>query len=41
VVIWNRARSVSDGKWRTLDSEAIFKVAAMLSASIHRPTPVR
>ena len=28
VVIWNRARSVSDGKWRTLDSRAIFKVSA-------------
>jgi hypothetical protein len=35
VVIWNRARSVSDGKWRTVDSEAIFKVAAMLSELHH------
>ena len=31
VVIWNRARSVSDGKWRTLDSRAIFKATTTLS----------
>ena len=31
VVIWNRARSVSDGKWRTLDSKAIFKATTTLS----------
>jgi hypothetical protein len=31
VVIWNRARSVSDHKWRTLDSRAIFKATTTLS----------
>ncbi|MGO9878781.1 MAG: MobF family relaxase [Acidimicrobiales bacterium] len=31
VVVWNRARSVSDGKWRTLDSKAIFKATTTLS----------
>lgn len=31
VVVWNRARSVSDGRWRTLDSRALFKAAVMLS----------
>ncbi|HLN05201.1 MAG TPA: MobF family relaxase, partial [Acidimicrobiales bacterium] len=31
VVIWNRARSVTDGKWRTLDSKAIFKATTTLS----------
>ena len=31
VVVWNRARSVSDGKWRTLDSRAIFKATTTLS----------
>jgi conjugative relaxase-like TrwC/TraI family protein len=31
VVIWNRARSVSDGRWRTLDSKAIFKATTTLS----------
>jgi len=31
VVIWNRARSVSDGKWRTLDSRSIFKATTTLS----------
>jgi conjugative relaxase-like TrwC/TraI family protein len=31
LVIWNRARSVSDGKWRTLDSKAIFKATTTLS----------
>lgn len=25
VVVWNRARSSSDGQWRTLGSKAIFK----------------
>jgi hypothetical protein len=30
-VVWNRARSVSDGKWRTLDSKAIFKATTTLS----------
>ncbi len=30
-MIWNRARSVSDGKWRTLDSRAIFKATTTLS----------
>ncbi len=31
VVVWNRARSVSDGKWRTLDSRQLFKATVMLS----------
>jgi conjugative relaxase-like TrwC/TraI family protein len=31
VVIWNRAKSVSDGKWRTLDSRSIFKATTTLS----------
>ncbi|MGA2531244.1 MAG: relaxase domain-containing protein, partial [Acidimicrobiales bacterium] len=31
VVVWNRAKSVSDGKWRTLDSKAIFKATTTLS----------
>ncbi|NNN22110.1 MAG: relaxase domain-containing protein [Acidimicrobiales bacterium] len=31
VVIWNRARSKSDGKWRTLDSRAIFRATTTLS----------
>jgi conjugative relaxase-like TrwC/TraI family protein len=31
LVVWNRARSVSDGKWRTLDSRAIFKATTTLS----------
>jgi conjugative relaxase-like TrwC/TraI family protein len=31
VVIWNRAKSVSDGRWRTLDSRAIFKATVTLS----------
>jgi conjugative relaxase-like TrwC/TraI family protein len=31
LVVWNRAKSVSDGKWRTLDSKAIFKATTMLS----------
>lgn len=31
VVIWNRARSAFDGKWRTLDSKAIFKATTALS----------
>ena len=31
VVVWNRARSVPDGKWRTLDSKAIFKATTTLS----------
>jgi hypothetical protein len=30
-VVWNRARSVSDGRWRTLDSKAIFKATTTLS----------
>ncbi len=25
VVVWNRARSLSDGRWRTLDSRGLFK----------------
>ncbi|NNN22443.1 MAG: relaxase domain-containing protein [Acidimicrobiales bacterium] len=31
VVIWNRARSKSDGNWRTLDSRAIFRATTTLS----------
>jgi conjugative relaxase-like TrwC/TraI family protein len=31
VVVWNRARSLSDGRWRTLDSRGLFKAAVMLS----------
>lgn len=31
VVVWNRARSTSDGKWRTLDSRSIFKATTTLS----------
>jgi conjugative relaxase-like TrwC/TraI family protein len=31
LVVWNRATSVSDGKWRTLDSKAIFKATTTLS----------
>ena len=31
LVVWNRARSVSDGRWRTLDSRAIFKATTTLS----------
>jgi conjugative relaxase-like TrwC/TraI family protein len=35
VVIWNRARSSSDGRWRTLDSRAIFQSRSALS-SMHQ-----
>ncbi len=31
VVVWNRAKSLSDGKWRTLDSRSIFKATTTLS----------
>ncbi|MHB1534816.1 MAG: MobF family relaxase, partial [Acidimicrobiales bacterium] len=31
VVVWNRARSVSDGRWRTLDSRGLFKATTTLS----------
>jgi len=31
LVVWNRARSVADGRWRTLDSRAIFKATTTLS----------
>jgi conjugative relaxase-like TrwC/TraI family protein len=31
VVVWNRGKSVSDNKWRTLDSRAIFKATTTLS----------
>jgi conjugative relaxase-like TrwC/TraI family protein len=34
-VIWNRAKSVSDGKWRTLDSRSIFKATTTLSELHH------
>ncbi len=35
VIIWNRARSISDGRWRTLDSRAIFQARSSLS-SMHQ-----
>jgi conjugative relaxase-like TrwC/TraI family protein len=35
VVVWNRARSRSDGEWRTLDSRALFKSVVTLS-EIHQ-----
>ena len=35
VIVWNRARSVSDGRWRTLDSRGLFKAAVMLSELHH------
>jgi conjugative relaxase-like TrwC/TraI family protein len=31
VVVWNRAKSVSDGRWRTLDSRSLFKAVTTLS----------
>jgi conjugative relaxase-like TrwC/TraI family protein len=31
VVVFNRAQSLSDGRWRTLDSRQVFKSAVMLS----------
>jgi conjugative relaxase-like TrwC/TraI family protein len=31
VVVWNRAKSVSDGRWRTLDSRGLFKATTTLS----------
>ena len=31
VVVWNRARSVSDGRWRTLDSRSLYKAVVALS----------
>jgi len=31
VVVWNRARSLSDGRWRTLDSRGLFKATTTLS----------
>jgi conjugative relaxase-like TrwC/TraI family protein len=31
VVVWNRAKSVSDGRWRTLDSKALFRGTTTLS----------
>ena len=35
IIIWNRARSISDGRWRTLDSRAIFRARSSLS-SMHQ-----
>jgi conjugative relaxase-like TrwC/TraI family protein len=32
LIVWNRARSVSDGKWRTLDSRGLYKARSALSA---------
>ncbi len=34
VVVWNRARSMSDGRWRTLDSRGLFRATVALS-SLH------
>lgn len=31
VVVWNRAKSASDGRWRTLDSRGLFKATTTLS----------
>ena len=31
VVAWNRARSLSDGRWRTLDSRGLYKQVVTLS----------
>ena len=31
VVVWNRVKSISDGRWRTLDSRAIFRSTVALS----------
>jgi len=31
LVVWNRARSVADGRWRTLDSRGLFKATTTLS----------
>jgi conjugative relaxase-like TrwC/TraI family protein len=31
VVVWNRAQSLSDGRWRTLDSRALFKATTTMS----------
>ena len=31
VIVWNRAKSLSDGRWRTLDSRSIFKATTTLS----------
>jgi conjugative relaxase-like TrwC/TraI family protein len=35
VVIWNRAKSVSDSRWRTLDSRSLFKAVTTLSEMHH------
>ena len=35
VVVWNRARSLSDGRWRTLDSRSIFKATTTFSELHH------
>ncbi len=35
VVVWNRAKSVSDGEWRTLDSRGLFKSVVTIS-EIHQ-----
>jgi conjugative relaxase-like TrwC/TraI family protein len=35
LIVWNRARSISDGRWRTLDSRAIFQSRSALS-SMHQ-----
>jgi conjugative relaxase-like TrwC/TraI family protein len=32
LIVWNRAKSVSDGKWRTLDSRGLYKARSALSA---------
>jgi conjugative relaxase-like TrwC/TraI family protein len=35
VVVWNRAKSLSDGEWRTLDSRGLFKSVVTIS-EIHQ-----
>jgi conjugative relaxase-like TrwC/TraI family protein len=35
VVVWNRAKSVSDGRWRTLDSRGLYRARSALS-SMHQ-----
>ena len=35
VIVWNRARSTSDGRWRTLDSRGLFKATTTLSELHH------
>jgi conjugative relaxase-like TrwC/TraI family protein len=32
LIVWNRAKSASDGKWRTLDSRGLYRARSALSA---------